>query len=220
MMSRKFLIVSFLFLIGAFSFLWQIKTDPSISLENALLALGIECLKTAVFFILLDLIIAEHDKRKESLTQARGKIVMVAGDNEMNIKSQFDRLEVNGQIKLDLQAGTDFSQITITSRKFRDCMWVQILLEETNFVDCSFIDSSFVDALLGGSVWENIVFESMKFDRCDIQGAMFKNCRFEHCSFSNIVSGESRFVECFFDNNSSAGLHEDGISLIDCVEQS
>lgn len=204
-MSRKFAILSCLFAVGLVSFAFSIITDPNLSTQQALLALGTEGLKTAVLFVLVDYLIGDHERRKEERDHARLELDLAAGNSSAGIKEYLDRIELNGKISMDLTSKHSFFGQIFSNRKFINSSWDSADFSKSEFSNCELDNLLISNLSFRGAIFDNVKFKKVNLTDVDMTRSLFVDCTFESSSLLATRCLETRFSSCrFFAMNKEA----------------
>lgn len=166
-----------------FTSLWlQIRLNDEITTIDAALALGVECLKAALFFILLDYIIARNEKLAEESKDAKFKLQIGDWGSGEEFLTQLDKIVRRGKITLNLSGSTKFNDtdLTVSARHFIDSAWTQ-----SDFTGVSF---------------DNVTFENMVITNASFRGSIISNSKFKKCTFNSVDCKRTRFIECQFED--------------------
>ncbi|MBD8894120.1 pentapeptide repeat-containing protein [Roseibium litorale] len=216
-MTRKVFILSCLFFVGVVSFAFSIYTDPNISLQQALLSLGTEGLKTAVLFVLVDYLIGDHEKRKESIRQAQVDLNLAAGHLKSGVNEHLDRLEVDGKISIELTSDHKLSGQDFTSRIFEESKWDSADLSRAQFTNCELNRVEIVGVSLKGAIFEDVKFDGVIMRAVDLSRCLFVRCDFQSSNIAQAHCSETRFSDCHFFAMNKNKFPKSGADYLGCV---
>lgn len=197
-MNRKTIIISALFTVGLFSFFVAIYTDNNLSLQQAVLALGTEGLKTAVLFVLVDYLIGDHERRKEEQMEARHYLNLAAGDVRSSVDQNLDKLQANGKISIDLTSNHAFVGQNFNDRKFVDSVWDSADFSRANFAECEFDNIQIRSLSFRDAIFQRVKFKNVHMMDTDLNRCLFVDCEFQMSNMGKSRCFETRFAGCHF----------------------
>lgn len=197
MPSTRTVVIGALLVIGVSSFAYQICTDDKVTLGSTLLLLGTECLKTAVFFILLDNLIARSEKRASDFENAREALLVGSWTSSEEVNRLFDRVVRSGAISISLGRTASFNHLSLelVGRTFKDSNWTSADFSSVSFEKCKFERVRFSNVAMTKSVLDRCQFRECEFDGVDFTDTAFIGCTFESVSAKNII-GDPNFTNC------------------------
>lgn len=195
--STRSIVIGLLLFVGVSSFGYQIHSDPKVTFGGTLLILGTECLKTAVFFILLDNLIAKNEKKQSEFEEAHSALMTGSWATAEEVNQLFDRVTKKDEISIALGRASNFSGLTLNlaNRTFSDATWQSVILEGASIDDCEFNNLRFLNAAFSKAIVSDCDFIGCSFQNVDISDAVFVRCTFQSVGVETLI-GRATFTDC------------------------
>lgn len=196
--TSKYAIIGALILVGLLSLGLQIRIDEKVTFATTLLMLGVECFKVAIFWVLLDHVVAESDKKREVYSNASLRLKIGDWGSQAELDTLLESVERKGVIAVDLSRAARFHSeaFQLVRRVIEDCTWN----------GCA----------MSGSQFEEVQFRSVYFSSVDLSRSILSDAHFTDCRFDNVDFSNSVFLRCSFTNVQISGVISDGITLTEC----
>ena len=197
MPSTRTTVIGVLLVVGIGSFAYQICSDDEVTLGGTLVMLGTECLKTAVFFILLDNLIAKSEKRSTEFEQAKEALLVGSWSTSEEVNRLLDKVTRSEQVSVPFGRAANFRGVSLelVGRKFNDTEWCSSDFESASLDGCSFESIRLVSISFSKCVFSDCQFDDCKFQNVDLTGAVFIRCTFRELKADTII-GEATFTDC------------------------
>lgn len=196
--ASKYTIIGALILVGLLSLAVQIQIDDKVTGTTTLLMLGVECFKVAIFWILIDHLITETDKKRELYSNASLRLKIGDWSSQAELNTLLESVEHKGVIAVNLSRAARFhaEAFRLVRRVVEDCSWI----------GCA----------MSGSQFEEVHFRSVYFSSVDFNRSIISDSHFTDCCFENVDLSNSVFLRCSFTNVRINGVVSDGVTFTEC----
>jgi uncharacterized protein YjbI with pentapeptide repeats len=216
-MNRKVSIISILMIVGITSLVISIWTDPSVSAKQAILSLGVEGLKAALVFILVDYLIKDHDAQRLNSERAQIELMRTVGDIHSSINDYLDKISVKNVVTVDLNSNHSLFKVRLSKRQFADCVWSSVDFSQAQLDECELTNVEIINVSFKGTIFERVKFTNGRIAGTDLSRCLFVDCEFAAVTLRGNIYSDTRFKGCNFTKMAATSIPTVGTDFVNCT---